>query len=246
MCGQAVRYTLSGGFVLAAMACSRAAPAQDPQAAMLTAEEQSAGWRLLFDGKTTAGWRGFKSSTMPAGWQVKDGALTRVAQAGDIVTDAEFKDFELTLEWKVAPGGNSGIFYRVSEAPELKWVWESGPEMQVLDDARHPDGAKPETSAGACYGQYPAPRGVARPAGEWNQVRLVVRGSRVEHWLNGKKIVEYELGSPDWEDRVRKSKFARMPRYGREPAGHIALQDHGDWVAYRNIKIRVLDSSPGR
>ena len=213
---------------------------------MLTADEQSAGWRLLFDGESTAGWRGFKSASLPAGWQVKDSALTRVAEAGDIVTDEVFRDFELTLEWKVAAGGNSGIMYRVSEAPELKYVWESGPEMQVLDDARHPDGAKPETSAGACYGLYPAPRGIVRPAGEWNQVRIVVQGKRVEHWLNGTRIVEYELGSPDWEDRVRKSKFASMPRYGREPAGHIALQDHGDWVAYRNIKIRVLDSSSGQ
>ena len=187
-----------------------------------------------------------KSASLPAGWQVKDSALTRVAEAGDIVTDEVFRDFELTLEWKVAAGGNSGIMYRVSEAPELKYVWESGPEMQVLDDARHPDGAKPETSAGACYGLYPAPRGIVRPAGEWNQVRIVVQGKRVEHWLNGTRIVEYELGSPDWEDRVRKSKFASMPRYGREPAGHIALQDHGDWVAYRNIKIRVLDSSSGQ
>ena len=126
---------------------------------MLTADEQSAGWRLLFDGESTAGWRGFKSASLPAGWQVKDSALTRVAEAGDIVTDEVFRDFELTLEWKVAAGGNSGIMYRVSEAPELKYVWESGPEMQVLDDARHPDGAKPETSAGACYGLYPAPRG---------------------------------------------------------------------------------------
>ncbi len=213
---------------------------------MLTADEQSAGWRLLFDGESTAGWRGFKSASLPAGWQVKDSALTRVAEAGDIVTDEVFRDFELTLEWKVAAGGNSGIMYRVSEAPELKYVWESGPEMQVLDDARHPDGAKPETSAGACYGLYPAPRGIVRPAGEWNQVRIVVQGKRVEHWLNGTRIVQYELGSPDWEDRVRKSKFASMPRYGREPAGHIALQDHGDWVAYRNIKIRVLDSSSGQ
>jgi hypothetical protein len=213
---------------------------------MLTADEHSAGWRLLFDGESTAGWRGFKRASLPAGWQVKNSALTRVAEAGDIVTDEVFRDFELTLEWKVAAGGNSGIMYRVSEAPELKYVWESGPEMQVLDDARHPDGAKPETSAGACYGLYPAPRGIVRPAGEWNQVRIVVQGKRVEHWLNGTRIVEYELGSPDWEDRVRKSKFASMPRYGREPAGHIALQDHGDWVAYRNIKIRVLDSSSGQ
>jgi hypothetical protein len=204
------------------------------------------GWQPLFDGKTTAGWRGFKGSPLPAGWKVVDGALTRVAEAGDIVSDAEFKDFELELEWKVAPGGNSGIFYRVSEAEELEWVWQSGPEMQVLDDARHRDGARPETSAGACYDLYPAPRGIVRPGGEWNQVRLLVRGQRVEHWLNGTKVVEYELGSPDWEERFRRSKFAQLPRYGREPAGHIALQDHGDWVAYRNIRIRVLDAPGGR
>ncbi len=244
MRSQAFRAVLSASFVAGAIACSRATPA--PEAAMSMADEQRAGWRVLFDGESTAGWRGFKSESLPPGWQVKDGALTRVAQAGDIVTDAVFKDFELTLEWKVAEGGNSGIFYRVSEAPELEYVWESGPEMQVLDDARHPDGAKPETSAGACYGLYPAPRGIVRPAGQWNQVRILVQGKRVEHWLNGTRIVEYELGSPDWEARVRKSKFASMPRYGREPAGHIALQDHGDWVAYRNIKIRVLDSSSGQ
>jgi len=209
---------------------------------MLTPDEQAAGWRLLFDGKTAAGWRGFKRETLPAGWQVVEGALTRVSQAGDIVSEAEFRNFELALEWKVAPGGNSGIFYRVSEAPELEWVWQSGPEMQVLDDARHKDGQRPETSAGACYGLYPAPRGIVRPAGQWNQVRILVQGRHVEHWLNGRKVVDYELGSPDWQDRVRRSKFAEMPRYGREPQGHIALQDHGDWVAYRNIKIRVLEA----
>jgi hypothetical protein len=212
---------------------------------MSTSQDRAAGWRPLFDGKTTTGWRGFKSQTMPGGWQVIDGALTRVAQAGDIVSDDEFQDFELELEWKVAPGGNSGIFYRVSEASELEYVWQSGPEMQVLDDARHKDGQRPETSAGACYGLYPAPRGVVHPAGEWNQVRIVVQGNHVEHWLNGRKIVEYQLGSPDWQERVRLSKFAEMPRYGREPRGHLALQDHGDWVAYRNIRIRVLTAKAG-
>jgi hypothetical protein len=240
---RAARCAFSAGLIAAVMACSRATP--HAEAALLTAEEQRAGWRLLFDGETTAGWRGFKSPTLPSGWQVIDGALTRVAQAGDIVSDAEFQDFELTLEWKVAPGGNSGIFFRVSEAPGLESVWQTGPEMQVLDDARHQDGQRPETSAGAGYGLYPAPRGVVRPAGEWNQVRLLVQGKHVEHWLNGRQVVEYELGSPDWEDRVRRSKFGEMPRYGREPTGHIALQDHGDWVAYRNIKIRVLDSAAG-
>jgi hypothetical protein len=231
------------GLITAAVAGSRAMAQKE--AAVLTPEERKAGWQLLFDGKTTTGWRGFKSPTMPAGWQVRDGALTRVAQAGDIVTNGEFRDFEFALEWKVASGGNSGIFFRVSEAPELEYVWQSGPEMQVLDDARHKDGERPETSAGACYGLYPAPRGVVHPAGEWNQVRILVQGKRVEHWLNGKMVVEYELGSSDWQSRVARSKFAEMPRYGREPSGHIALQDHGDWVAYRNIRIRVL-GSPGK
>jgi Domain of Unknown Function (DUF1080) len=231
------------GLIGAVLGCSR--PESHPEPAMSTPEEPAAGWRPLFDGKTTAGWRGFKTKTLPAGWRVVDGALTRVAQAGDIASEEEFQDFELALEWKVAPGGNSGIFYRVSEAPELEYVWQSGPEMQVLDDARHKDGQRPETSAGACYGLYPAPRGVVRPAGEWNQVRILVQGNHVEHWLNQRKVVEYELGSPDWQERVRRSKFAEMPRYGREPRGHLALQDHGDWVAYRNIRIRVLGAKAG-
>ncbi len=235
---RAVGRAFSAGFIGAALGCARAAPRAE--SGMLTLEEQKAGWRLLFDGETAVGWRGFKADRPPAGWRVVDGALTRVGQAGDIVTEGQFRDFELALEWKVAPGGNSGIFYRVSEAPELEWVWQSGPEMQVLDDSRHQDGARPETSAGACYGLYPAPRGIVRPAGEWNQVRILVRGQHVEHWLNRRKVVEYELGSPDWQERVRRTKFAELPRYGREPSGHIALQDHGDWVAYRDIKIRVL------
>jgi hypothetical protein len=112
--------------------------------------------------------------------------------------------------------------------------------MQVLDDARHPDGRSRLTAAGSAYGLYPAPAGVAKPAGEWNQVRLVVKGAHVEHWLNGQKVVEYELWSPDWKARVANSKFAQWPTYGLAKQGHIALQDHGDWVAYRNIRIRVL------
>lgn len=200
----------------------------------------AASWRSLFDGHTPEAWRGFKSDRLPAGWRVVDGALTRVERAGDIVTREQFQDFELELEWKVAPGGNSGIFYRVVEAPELEWVWQSGPELQVLDDAGHPDGRRPETSAGACYGLYPPSIAAARPAGEWNETRILVRGHRVEHWLNGHRVVAYELGSPEWRERVHGSKFAGLPRYGRAPRGHIALQDHGDWVAYRDIRIRDL------
>jgi hypothetical protein len=199
-----------------------------------------AGWQVLFDGTSTDAWRGYRKDALPGGWKAIDGSLTRVARAGDIVTREQFADFELALEWKVASGGNSGIFYRVAEAPELETVWQSGPEFQVLDDAEHRDGGRAETSAGACYGLYPAPRGVVRPGGEWNETRIVVAGTHVEHWLNGRKVVAYELGSPDWQARVGASKFADLPRYGREPRGHIALQDHGDWVAYRNIRIRAL------
>lgn len=205
---------------------------------MLPPEVHDTGWKSLFDGKTTAGWRGYRSKTMPAGWQVVDGALTRVDSAGDIITNEKYGNFELALEWKVAPGGNSGIFYRVGE--DSDYAWRSGLEMQVLDDARHPDGRSPLTSAGSLYAIYPAPRGVVRPAGEWNAVRIVVNGHHIEHWLNGVKVVEAELGSPDWEARVKQSKFATMPGYGRTATGYIGLQDHGDRVAYRNVRIRLL------
>ena len=204
----------------------------------LTPAERAAGWRLLFDGKTATGWRGWKMDTLPSGWQVVDGALTRVRRAADIITTEKFKNFELSLEWKIAPNGNSGIFYRASEDDDA--IYWSAPEMQVLDDAGHPDGQSRLTAAGSDYGLHPSPAGVVQPAGQWNQVRLVVNGNHVEHWLNGVKVVEYELGSPDWEARVKASKFAPHPHYGRNPEGYIGLQEHDSWVAYRNIKIRVL------
>jgi hypothetical protein len=212
--------------------------AGEASVSVVTPQEQAAGWRPLFDGKSTAGWRGYKKTEMPRGWQVVDGALTRVGEGGDIITNDQFGNFELALEWKVAPGGNSGIFYRVTEEGEQSY--HSGPEMQVLDDARHKDGGSRLTSAGSLYGIYGAPAGVVKPAGEWNAVRIVVNGSHVEHWLNGVKVVDYELGGPDWEKRVGEAKFKEWPAYGRAKRGHIALQDHGDWVAYRNIKIKVL------
>ena len=204
----------------------------------LTPAERAEGWRLLFDGKTAAGWRGWKMDTLPSGWQAADGALTRVHQAADIITTDKFKNFELKLEWKIAKNGNSGIFYRASEDDDA--IYWSAPEMQVLDDAGHPDGKSRLTAAGSDYGLYPAPAGVVKPAGQWNQVRLVVKGQHVEHWLNGVKVVEYELGSPDWEAKVKASKFAPHPHYGRNREGYIGLQEHDFWVAYRNIKIRTL------
>jgi hypothetical protein len=210
--------------------------AQGPNA--LTSEERAAGWRLLFDGRTTAGWRGFRQTAAPSGWQVLDGALTRVAGGGDLITIDEFASFELALEWQISAGGNSGIMFRVSESAESTFL--TGPEMQVLDNAGHPDGRHPLSSAGACYGLYAPMEDVTRPVGSWNEVQLIVRGSRVEHWLNRRKIVDYEIGSTDWLARLQASPFAGAPTYGREPRGHLALQDHGDRVAYRGIKIRPL------
>jgi hypothetical protein len=205
----------------------------------LSEQERAEGWRLLFDGRTTDGWRGFRRDAMPDGWQVVDGALTRVAAGGDIVTTEQFESFELALDWKVSPGGNSGIFFHVTE--DTDYVWQTGPEYQILDDAGHQDGLTPETSAGSNYALHAPLGAAARPAGDWNTARLVVRGDHVEHWLNGVKIVSYELRSDEWKALVAASKFRDMPGYGQARRGHLALQDHGDHVAFRNIRIRVLD-----
>lgn len=223
---------------LAACAGNGAPPPVTVTANALTPAERQAGWVLLFDGRSTGGWRGFRETQVPSGWTVVDGALTRTGPANDIITLQQYGDFELALEWKVAPGGNSGVLYRVTE--EAERTYHTGPEMQVLDDAAHRDGLDRRTAAGACYGLYPAPAGVVRPAGEWNQARILVRGSQVEHWLNGQRMAQYELGGPDWSARVAASKFQEWPGYGRARRGHIALQDHGDLVAYRNIKLREL------
>jgi len=204
----------------------------------LTAEESAAGWRLLFDGTTTNGWRGYMTESMPDGWQAVDGALARVGAGGDIITTESFRNFELAFEFKIEQGGNSGVFYRAVEGPAS--IYFGAPEYQVLDNAGHPDGAAALTSTGSNYALHPAPPGLARSAGEWNEGRILVNGNQVEHWLNGQKIVEYELGSADWKERVAKSKFNEWPEYGKAAEGHIGLQDHGDPVWYRNIMIRGL------
>lgn len=204
----------------------------------ISTKEQAEGWRLLFDGRTTAGWRGFRKQTLPGGWQAIDGALTRVGEAGDIVTVDEFGDFELTLEWKLAPNGNSGVFYRVTEDDDV--MWHVAPEYQIIDNAYNSEPLKPAQHAGANYDLHPPSRDVTKPIGTWNQTRLLVRGAHVEHWLNDVKVVEYELWTPDWERRVQGSKFKDYPNYGRARRGHIGLQDHGDRAAYRQIKIRPI------
>ncbi|MCC7133263.1 MAG: DUF1080 domain-containing protein [Gemmatimonadales bacterium] len=231
---------LALGLVLGGLVTAEGQAQPSPAAAAntLTEAERRDGWKLLFDGKTTAGWRSYGKRELASGWQVVDGALTRVGLAGDIVAAEEFANFELALEWSVAKGGNSGIFYRGIEGPDP--IFRSAPEMQVLDDAEHADGKSLLTSAGSNYGLYPVPRSVAAPAGQWNQARIRVSGNQVEHWLNGIKVVEYQLGSDEWRARVKASKFAAWPAYGTARRGLIGLQDHGDRVAFRSIKIRVL------
>lgn len=204
----------------------------------LSSPERQEGWRLLFDGSSTAGWRAYDQPAMTEGWQVVDGALTRTGRGGDIITTESFRNFDLMVDWKIRPGGNSGLFYRAALGSGA--IYFSAPEMQILDDSVHVDGKSDLTSSGAVYGLYPARRGVVRPVGEWNTARVLVNGDHVEHWLNGQKIAEYELGSEDWRRRVNSSKFKQWPEYGKAAEGHIGLQDHGDWVAFRNIKIRVL------
>ena len=226
---------LTIGIVAAAMLAAGTARSL---AAGTARSQQATAWRSLFDGRTTGGWRGFRQPQMPAGWQVVDGALTRVDRAADIVTVDQFADFELILEWKVPANGNSGIFYRVTEDDEV--MWHVAPEFQLIDNAYDKEPLKPVQLAGANYDLDPPSRDVTRPVGSWNEARVIARGAHVEHWLNGVKVVEYELWTSDWERRVRASKFAPYPRYGRARRGHIGLQDHDDRIAFRNIRIREL------
>jgi hypothetical protein len=205
----------------------------------LSVQDQRAGWRPLFDGRTLAGWRVYQSQLQPAGWMVQDGVLTKTKATEDIISVDQFGDFELALDWKVSRGGNAGLFYRATE--EYVKVYWSATEYQLLDDPNARDGRNPLTSTGAAYGLYPAPTGVVKPAGEWNSTRVVARGAHVEHWLNGTKLLEYELWSSDWEAKVKASKFAVWPNYGRAKRGHIAFQgDHGGELSLRNIRIREL------
>ncbi len=222
--------------LVAILAIAVQASAQTPNT--LTDAERAAGWKLLFDGKTTAGWRAYGADTMPSGWQAVDGILTRVSRAADIITKEQYGDFELMLDWKLEPRGNSGLFYRAVEG--LEWIYHGAPEYALLDDAGHNDGKNPLTSAGSVHSVYAPPKGVVKPAGEWNTTRLVAKGTHIEHWLNGQKVVEYEQGSPDWAKRVAASKFAPLPTYGKAMKGHIGLQEHGGRAEFRNIKIREL------
>jgi len=220
------------------------AQAEEPVVNTLTNAERTEGWKLLFDGQTTAGWRGFKLDEVPPGWGVQEGALAFSGEHGgegykDLMTTAQFANFVLKLEWKISPGGNSGILYRVTENHDQDF--HTGPEFQIIDAPGYPEPLKDWQLSGANYALHPPAKDVVKPAGEWNTSTLVVDGAHVEHWINGEKLVDYELWTKEWKEMVAATKFSEWPDYGLNKAGHVVLQDHGAPVWFRNIRIKVLD-----
>ena len=224
--------------LVTATALLGAAPAlSEPAHNTLTAQERADGWKLLFDGRTTNGWRNFKAKGVDAGWQVQDGALVCVdpEHTSDIITTGQYADFDLSFQWRIAPKGNSGVYYHVLEQGEHGY--ESGPEYQLLDNAH---GEPPPQQAGSLFGLYAPSKDVTKPVGQFNESRIVVRHGHVEHWMNGVKLVEYDLNSPDFKAHVKGTKFEKWPLFATAPTGYIALQDHDAVVAFRDIKIKVL------
>lgn len=209
---------------------------------VLTSEEKAAGWVLLFDGKSTTNFRSFKQKTFPdKGWSVENGVLKHAAGAGggDLITDGEYGDFEFVCDWKMSTGGNSGIIYRSTE--DHDYPWQTGPEYQLLDDLNHADGKNPKTCAGTMYAVAACAHDMLRPVGEWNHARIVAKGTRIEHWLNGVKVVDLDLAGDAFRKAKDESKWKDAKDYASKAKGHIALQDHGDLVEFRDIKVKKLD-----
>lgn len=220
----------------------------------LTEAEKADGWISMFDGKTSNGWRGYGKENFPAAWEIVDGTIHMVgsgrgeagdAEGGDILYDKEFQNFHFKLEWKISEGGNSGIFYLGQETPDLDFIWKTAPEMQVLDNEKHPDamlGKDGNRQAGSLYDLIPAKPQNAKPVGEWNQVEIIVFKGTVVHKQNGETVVEYHLWTPEWEELVAGSKFPGLNENWAKVAtkGYLGLQDHGDDVWFKNLKVKEM------
>lgn len=211
----------------------------------LSAEEMEAGFQSLFDGESLDHWRGFKLDQVPAGWSAAEGVVHFLPPTGDdagpradLLSREQYRNFEFRFDWAVTPGGNSGVMFHVSE--DAPASYSTGPEFQILDDGGHRDGQRMETSAASNYALHAREGGELVPVGEFNTSALRVEGNRVTHWLNGEKVVEYVLWDDDWKALVEASKFASMPGYGMMETGHIALQDHGNEIWFRSLRILVL------
>lgn len=209
---------------------------------VLTDEEKAAGWVLLFDGQTMNGWRSFKNSEQDC-WDIQDNALhckgaMDADKRADILTTEQYENFEFVFDWKISPGGNSGVMYRATE--EFDAPYYSGPEYQVIDDAGYKGDLSEMQKVAANYDMHVAENKTAMPVGEWNTSKIILNGNHCEHWLNGTKVLEYEFGSDDWKARKAASKWKDAAGYGMATTGHIDLQDHGHEVWYRNLKIKTL------
>lgn len=225
--------------ILVASACTSCAGQADVST--------EAGWIWLFDGSDLDAWREFnKSTVMSPAWVIEGNELAlrperkTSRKSVSLVSKKQYADFELELDWKLTPGGNSGIFFHVVEHPELIRPSQSGIEMQILDDHRHKDGKDPTRRAGSVYALYAPTRAMTKPVGEWNSVRIRTVGGQVEYWLNGVQVAAFDRDSDDWGERVVASKFTRFKFFDTQRYGYLALQDHADTVFFRNIRIREL------
>lgn len=217
----------------------------------LSANEQADGWILLFNGKDLSGWSNYNKSTIGKNWVIDEAAIHlnaenkedgdwQAADGGDIVFEEEFENYELRLDWKIGECGNSGIIFNVKESPEIDYPWQTGPEMQILDNTCHPDAKIVTHKAGDLYDLIECSEVTVKPVGEWNSIRLIVNNGHLEQWQNGVKVVETEMWTPEWKEMIANSKFKDMPLFGTIKKGKIALQDHGDPVWFRNIKVKPL------
>ncbi|MEQ8210757.1 MAG: DUF1080 domain-containing protein [Lacipirellulaceae bacterium] len=200
--------------------------------------EKETGFTPLLGDDAEKLWVGYNKKTWPEHWKLADGVLHRAGGGGDIVTVEKFENFDFRFEWKISEGGNSGVLYHVGLGDNQPYF--TGMEYQILDHTKHSDGKSDLTSAAALYAMYPANKKVVKPVGEWNTSRIVVAGNRIEHWLNGKKIVDAVRDGDEWNRRLKASKFATWEKFAKNREGHIALQDHGDLVWYRNMRIKKL------
>ena len=233
-----------GPALVTAAAALASLSAQTSMLNTLTPADEQAGWKLLFDGKAIDKWRAYKTISVPDNWTIEDNAitLTNTRRAIDLISVDEFGDFDFRFDWKLwpaPPAGNSGVMYYVNELSSE--TYHTGPEYQVLDNANHADGKNPLTTSASCYAIYAPARDVTKPVGEWNSGRIVINKGKVEHWLNGEKVLEYDLNSADFKAKVAASKFKEWPGYAMARRGHLALQQHLAKVAFRNLKIKTLD-----
>lgn len=245
LCFLAAAFAVGTSFVVTN---NSSAPKSAPNT--LTAAEKAAGWKLLFDGKTTKGWRNYNKQTIGERWKVADGILyldvsNKNAEGyqisgGDIITMEEYENYELRLEWKIAKCGNSGLIYHIHEDPSLRSPWQTGPEFQLLDNDCHPDAKIKKHRSGDFYDVIESSIETVKPAEQWNKIRLICKGTKVEHWMNGKMVISTDIGTAEFKSLLPNTKWKSHPQYATFSKGRIGLQDHGDGISFRNIKLRQL------